>query len=158
MIRDGRVLVEQLCQTRDGRAAARVLAQARVPLRVPKAFRPYAEVAADGYRYTPILSTSESDPPLWRWRKDKVYAGLAKYPAYATDEVRRAVGMLVELLEHGEDQIRQAMPTDGLLVINNHITLHGRTAFTDPTRHLLRLRFHDPATHPVPTTVDTNGR
>ena len=101
MIRDGRLLVEQLRQTRERRAAARVLAQARVPLRVPTAFRPYAEVAADGYRYAPILSTSEANPPLWRWRKDKVYAGLAKYPASATDEVRRGVGMLVEMLDQG---------------------------------------------------------
>jgi alpha-ketoglutarate-dependent taurine dioxygenase len=36
------------------------------------------------------------------------------------------------------------LPTDALLVVDNHIALHGRTAFTDQRRRLLRIRFHDP--------------
>jgi alpha-ketoglutarate-dependent taurine dioxygenase len=48
------------------------------------------------------------------------------------------------VLNNGHDEIRAVIPTDGILIINNHITLHGRTAFTDPERHLLRLRFHKP--------------
>jgi alpha-ketoglutarate-dependent taurine dioxygenase len=57
--------------------------------------------------------------------------------------MRMALDTLIELLEHGADEIRLVIPTDGLLIINNHIALHGRTAFTDPERHLLRLRFHE---------------
>jgi alpha-ketoglutarate-dependent taurine dioxygenase len=40
--------------------------------------------------------------------------------------------------------MRAMVPTDGVIVVNNHIALHGRTAFTDTTRHLLRIRFHEP--------------
>jgi alpha-ketoglutarate-dependent taurine dioxygenase len=47
-------------------------------------------------------------------------------------------------LDNGTAEVYQAVPTDGLILINNHIALHGRTAFSDPARHLLRLRFHDP--------------
>jgi alpha-ketoglutarate-dependent taurine dioxygenase len=43
-------------------------------------------------------------------------------------------------------EIRQVTPTDGILIIDNHIALHGRIAFTDPRRHLLRLRLHEPPT------------
>jgi alpha-ketoglutarate-dependent taurine dioxygenase len=148
MIRDGRVLIEQLRQTPGGRATVELLTEAVVPRRVPKAFQAYADVASDGYKYTPILARSEAEPPLWRWRKDRVYQGLAKYPRYATPELCRAVDLVADLLEHGADQVRQTIPTDGLLVVNNHIALHGRTAFTDQRRHLFRLRFHEPAADP----------
>jgi hypothetical protein len=117
-----------------------------VSRRVPRAFHQYADVAADGYKYSPILATSLNDPPLWRWRKDRVYGGLAKHPEYATDEVRQAVDDLVtRTLEQENDQLRYVMPTDGLLVVNNHLALHGRTAFTDPARH--------PAATTIPRTV-----
>ena len=143
LIRDGRVLRRQLEEMPEGRSAVKVLAEAIVPRRVPKAFRQYADVADDGYKYTPILT--ESAPPMWRWRKDKVYDGLAKHPEYVTAEVRHAVDMLADLLENGPDQIRQVVPTDGMIIVNNHLALHGRTAFTDSARHLLRLRFHEPS-------------
>jgi alpha-ketoglutarate-dependent taurine dioxygenase len=49
---------------------------------------------------------------------------------------------VIEQLANGPGEIRQVIPTDGILIIDNHITLHGRTAFTDPRRHLLSLPFH----------------
>jgi alpha-ketoglutarate-dependent taurine dioxygenase len=51
---------------------------------------------------------------------------------------------VIEQLANGPGEIRQVIPTDGILIIDNHIALHGRTAFTDPRRHLLRLHFHEP--------------
>jgi alpha-ketoglutarate-dependent taurine dioxygenase len=82
---------------------------------------------------------------MWRWRKHGIRKGIAAHPEYEIPEVRQALDTVIELLENGPDEIRQVIPTDGLLVINNHIALHGRTAFTDPERHLLRLRFHEPS-------------
>jgi len=35
------------------------------------------------------------------------------------------------------------VPTDGLVIIDNHVSFHGRTSFTDPRRHLLRIRFNE---------------
>ena len=140
MIRDGRVVINLLEETSEGRAAVRTLTETVLPTRIPKALRKDGYAAEDGYQYTPVLS----DIPLWRWRKDKLYKGLAKYPQYDTPDVRRALDMVSAELENGVDQLRESIPTDGLLIINNHIALHGRSAFSDPDRHVLRIRFHEP--------------
>jgi alpha-ketoglutarate-dependent taurine dioxygenase len=141
LIRDGRVVKKHLEETPDGREAVRLLTETKLPRRIPPAFHEYGHVSSDGYQYTPVLS----DKPMWRWRKNGLRKGIAANPEYDTPEVRQALGMVLEQLDHGPDEIRQVIPTDGLLVINNHIALHGRTAFTDPERHLLRLRFHEPS-------------
>ena len=83
---------------------------------------------------------------MWRWRMKHIRRGVAAHPEYQTPEVRQALDAVTEQLTNGPGEIRMVIPTDGILIINNHITLHGRTAFTDPERHLLRLRFHEPAT------------
>lgn len=141
LVRDGRVLIDELTRCPGGVEAVRVLTETKLPRRIPKAFRKDGYVAEDGYQYTPVLA----DLPLWRWRKDKLYKGIIKFPKYATPEVRRALDAVSSLLENGKDELRQQISTDGLLVVNNHISLHARTAFTDPRRRLLRLRFHQPA-------------
>jgi alpha-ketoglutarate-dependent taurine dioxygenase len=69
---------------------------------------------------------------------------LAADPEYATPELGAAIDTVCELLAAGADEFRQMLPTDALLVVDNHIALHGRTAFTDQRRRLLRIRFHDP--------------
>jgi hypothetical protein len=140
MLRDGRVLKKRLEETAEGRAAVRVLTETQLPRKIPKAFKKYADVAPDGYLYAPVLS----DEPMWRWRQGGIRRGIAAHPEYQTPEVQQALDTLIELLEHGPEEIRQVIPTDGILIINNHIALHGRTAFTDPQRHILRLRFHEP--------------
>jgi hypothetical protein len=142
LIRDGRVVKEQLAQTPEGRAAVRLLTETKLPRRIPEAFHKYGYVDSDGYQYAPVLS----EKPMWRWRKYGILKGIAAHPEYETPEVRQAVDTVIELLQNGPDEVRQVIPTDGLLIINNHVALHGRTAFTDPERHLLRLRFHEPST------------
>jgi alpha-ketoglutarate-dependent taurine dioxygenase len=139
ILRDGRTVKAQLARTDAGRQALRVLTETTLPTRIPKAFRGQSWADADGYQYAPVLA----EQPLWRWRKDKLYKGLEKYPSYDTPEIRGALDTVSELLEKGADEIYQVLPTDGLLVVNNHVALHGRTAFTDPERHLFRIRMHD---------------
>jgi Taurine catabolism dioxygenase TauD, TfdA family len=140
LIRDGRVVVSQLEQTPGGRAAVRLLTEMPLPRRVPAAFKEYADVAPDGYLYAPVLA----DRPLWRWREDSIRRGIAARPEYRTPDVLRALDVVTEHLARGPGEVREVIPTDGLLVVDNHIALHGRTPFTDPERHLLRLRFHEP--------------
>ena len=140
LLRDGRVIKSQLEETPEGRAAVRLFTEMEWPRRIPDAFKKYADVAPDGYLYAPILA----EKPMWRWRKNGIRRAIAKHPDYQTPEVHHALDALREQLVDGPGEIRQIIPTDGILIINNHITLHGRTAFTDPERHLLRLRFHEP--------------
>lgn len=140
MIRDARVLIAELQKTDEGRDAVRVLTESPIPRRIPKAFRAYAYGVVNGYQNVPVFG----DTPLVRWRTDKIYDGLAKHPEFATLEVTKAVDMLNDLLENTPAEVHQTIPTDGVIVINNHLALHGRTAFNDPERHLFRLRFHQP--------------
>jgi alpha-ketoglutarate-dependent taurine dioxygenase len=140
LIRDGRVVRSRLEETAEGRAAVRLLTETELPRRIPEAFKKHADVAADGYLYAPVLA----EKPMWRWRKDTIQKGIAAHPEYQTPEVHQALAAVTEQLANGPGEIRQVIPTDGILIINNHFTLHGRTAFTDPQRHLLRLRFHEP--------------
>ena len=141
LLRDGRIVKQQLEQTPEGREAVRVLTETKLPRRIPDAFKKYADVAENGYLYAPVLSDEE---PMWRWRKTGLWRGIAANPECDTPEVREALATVLDVLDNGPDEIRAVIPTDGILIINNHITLHGRTAFTDPERHLLRLRFHKP--------------
>jgi len=141
LVRDGRTVKKQLEETEEGRAAVRVLSETNLPRRVPPAFDQYGQVAADGLLYAPVLA----DKPMWRWRKGGIRRGIVQNPDYDTPEIRQALHTVIDLLNNGPEEIRLIIPTDGLLIINNHIALHGRTAFTDPERHLLRLRFHEPS-------------
>lgn len=142
LIRDGRIVKKQLEETPEGREAVRVLTETKLPRLIPEAFHEFGYVAPDGYQYTPVLA----DTPLWRWRKNGIRKGILANPEYDTAEIREALGKVIDVLKNGPDEIRLTIPTDGVLIINNHIALHGRTAFTDPDRHLLRLRFHEPST------------
>jgi alpha-ketoglutarate-dependent taurine dioxygenase len=140
MLRDGREVMAALEQTEEGRCAVRTLRETPLPIRIPKAFRrKYGATASDGYSYVPVFA----EKPMWRWRKDKIEQGLEKHPDSATPEVREALDTVAAQLADTTNELRQALPTDGIVVIDNHVAFHGRTAFTDRNRHLLRIRFHD---------------
>ncbi|GAA5167568.1 hypothetical protein GCM10023321_60520 [Pseudonocardia eucalypti] len=135
---DGRVLKRELERTEEGRAAVQVLSKTRLPMRVPKAFRKGATVDEAGYSHDLILGES----PMWKFRKDKIENGLAKFPEHATPEVRSALDVLYREMDGHADEFCAAIPTDAVLIVDNHLALHGRTGFTDSRRHLLRARFH----------------
>jgi alpha-ketoglutarate-dependent taurine dioxygenase len=140
-LRDGRAVKEELEQTPDGRVALRVLTDTALPVRIPKAFRKkYGVTAKDGYSYVPVFA----EKPMWRWRKDKIEQGLVAHPECATPDVRKALDTVADLLAN-RPGVRKPLPTDGIVIIDNHVAFHGRTAFTDLKRHLLRIRFQEPA-------------
>lgn len=138
-LRDGRVVREQLQETAEGRDALRVLTDTPLPLRIPRAFREkYGYKTKRGYITIPIFA----EKPMWRWRRDKIEQGLVANPEYATDEVRAALNTVDALLAE-PGGVTTPVPTDGLVIIDNHVSFHGRTSFTDPRRHLLRIRFNE---------------
>jgi alpha-ketoglutarate-dependent taurine dioxygenase len=145
-LRDGRHVMSVLQQTEAGRSAVQTLRETALPIRIPKGFRrKYGSTAPDGYSYVPVFA----DRPMWRWRKDKIEQGLTRHPDCETPEVRRALDIVAAQLADPTNEVRTALPTDGIVVIDNHVAFHGRTAFTDTKRHLLRIRFHDPAEGPT---------
>ena len=141
ILRDGRIVKRQLEETPEGRAAVQLLTETKLPRQIPEAFKKYGDVAEDGYLYEPVLA----DKPMWRWRKNGIRKGIAAHPEYQTPELQQALDAVLDKLENGPDEIRVVIPTDGILIINNHVALHGRTAFSDPERHLLRVRLHEPS-------------
>jgi alpha-ketoglutarate-dependent taurine dioxygenase len=143
LLRDGRIVLEQLGRSDTGRAAIEALSQT-LPRRIPTKFRPVADYSEDGFQYSPVIS----ELPLWRWGKYNTSSALRANPQYATSRVWQALETVTNALVHGPGELRPVIPTDGVIVIDNHIAMHGRTGFTDPNRHLLRIRFHDPA-HPT---------
>jgi alpha-ketoglutarate-dependent taurine dioxygenase len=140
LIRDGRMLKNQLADTEKGRAAIEALSQV-LPRRVPKQYDYVAFLEQDGWQYSRILG----DKPMWRWGKKNTSIAVRANPEYSTPQVWEAIATVSALLKNGPGEFRPALPTDGVLIIDNHIALHGRTEFQDSSRHLFRIRFHDPA-------------
>ena len=140
LIRDGRVLRDQLAQSEQGRRAMRLLSH-ELPRRVPQQFHSVSQVDEHGCAFAPVYT----ERPSWRWARRNIRIGLENHPDHATPEVWEAVEMVKELLEHGDDEFSTALPTDGVLIVDNHLAFHARTVFTDAERHLFRIRFHDPA-------------
>lgn len=139
---DGRVLLRELDATPEGREAVRVLSEVKLPMRVPKAFRRDGNAEQDGYMYRPLIA----DEPLWRFRKDKVEKGLVAKSEKVGAEVRDAFDVVYRQLLERTDEYHDVIPTDAVLIVDNHLALHGRNAFADSGRHLLRIRFHQAGT------------
>jgi alpha-ketoglutarate-dependent taurine dioxygenase len=138
LIRDGRTVLRQLSQCDEGRAAIKTLSRA-FPRRVAGKFHPVADIAQDGFQYAPILA----EAPLWRWARKNIRLGLEHNPAYASQDAMQALATLGNQLQYGPGELRPKVPTDGVLIVNNHVALHGRTAFVDTDRHLLRIRWRE---------------
>ncbi|MGQ0482620.1 MAG: TauD/TfdA family dioxygenase [Pseudonocardia sp.] len=147
---DGRVLLRELEATAEGRDAVRVLSEVKLPMRVPKAFRRDGNAEDDGYMYRPLIGGE----PLWRFRKDKVEKGLVAKSDKVGAEVRDAFDVVYRHLVARPDEYHAVIPTDGVLIVDNHVALHGRNGFTDSRRHLLRIRFHRAGTD---QTVEADG-
>ena len=85
------------------------------------------------------------DRPRVRFRRDVIEHGFALKPGEQVEEARCAFEMFLDVLS----AVRTTsflLETDCAVIWDNHSTLHGRTAFSDLQRHLLRIRL---ATNPV---------
>ena len=61
-------------------------------------------------------------------------------PQLIDAEQLEALGVLQRILEHSTAVRRFLLEEGDLVMINNKTMLHGRTAFNDSNRHLLRVR------------------
>lgn len=132
LLRDGRIVLDQLTTTEEGRAAIEALSQP-VPRRVSSNLHHLAKIEKDGLQYAPVLGL---DPLVWRWSKRRTRE-------FSSPEVQKAIDTVYELVKHGPGEFRLPIPTDGVMVIDNHAAMHARTGFTDQRRNLFRIRFHD---------------
>lgn len=103
------------------------------PFRVPDVFRCKGDPS---YTWAPILSENGN----WRYRRDTLLDGIrtclledSTRLEAAVREVEAALGVMKT------EKLR--LECGDLLLINNGRVLHSRTAFSDTSRHLLRIRF-----------------
>ncbi|MGC4059469.1 MAG: TauD/TfdA family dioxygenase [Aquabacterium sp.] len=89
----------------------------------------------------PILGTQ----PAIRFRRDVIEKGFQAKPELDTPAARLAIATLLEAFQQCPALTTYSLPDDGIAICNNHRMLHGRTAFQDTDRHLVRVRMsHQP--------------
>ncbi len=134
-ILDGREFLSTLSESRQGRECVNVLRSVPCPSRVPTAFTENCMEEEPELALHRIIS----DSPLIRYRYDTIRAGFKCEPSYASSEVQWAVDYFHHALaRHGKYTF--SLNSGDILLANNHEILHGRTAFKDKNRLLLRIR------------------
>jgi hypothetical protein len=130
----------ELQRTEAGRATFALLTQAQVPFRVPSVYAASEEQVE--IEMAPVFARL-SETLTMRWRYDSILKGLAARPDLDTPSLRAALALLNEVIEHHAPRFSQHLPDDTLLWADNRRTLHGRATYTDPARHLIRIRIAD---------------
>lgn len=128
-------IVAELSSTPEGSAAYALLREAQVPFRVPSVY-----AAGDEHVelfYAPVF---HNEGRAMRWRYDSIEKGLAARPDLATPALVAALHLLNDVIEQRAPRFVRQLPDDTLLWADNHRTLHGRAMYTDPGRHLIRIR------------------
>ena len=129
----------ELQATEAGRAAFALLQQTPVPFRVPSVYAAKDEQLE--YHLAPVFHRSGPDGALaMRWRYDSIRKGLEARPDLGTPPLLAALELLNEVIEQRAPRFQRQLPDDTLLWADNHRTLHGRAMYSDPGRHLIRIR------------------
>lgn len=129
-------IVTELQKTAAGCDAYHLLSTRPVPFRVPSVYAASDERVE--YHLAPIF---RNDGQLtMRWRYDSIVKGLAACPHLNSPELAAALELLNDIIEHRAPRFDRRLPDDTLLWADNHRTLHGRALYSDPGRHLIRIR------------------
>jgi len=126
----------ELQKTPAGRTAYTLLSTREVPFRVPAVYA--AEDDNVEYHLAPVF---RNDGGLKiRWRYDSIMKGLAARPDLSSPELVKAVELVNDIVEKHAPRFHRHLPDDTLFWADNHHSLHGRAVYTDPGRHLIRIR------------------
>ena len=128
----------ELRRTPAGRAAFALLSTAPLPFRVPSVYAAKDEQLE--YYQAPVFQRHADGSLGMRWRYDSICKGLEACPEFSTPELVAALALLNEVIERQAPRFERTLPDDTLLWADNHRTLHGRAVYSDPARHLIRIR------------------
>lgn len=128
-------LLNSLSQSPDGRRCIRLLRETRFPFQVPTAFTKDRLDSIVEWVSAPILSRQGKI----RYRHDLIVSALDHGVTSLSPESQWAIAHTVRELEQLTPKSLLLRSGD-LLVLNNQRVLHGRTAFEDRDRMLLRVR------------------
>lgn len=135
-------VVSALMDTRAGRMAQIAMTDVW-PFDIPSAFashppgQPKSAVGLFPIFSAPFGSTSAVNI---RWRHDAILRGLAARPELCSPSRLTALSLMHDLIKNNVPCFKHTLDDDSLLWVDNHHMLHGRTDFTDPDRHLIRVR------------------
>ena len=128
-------LLKILSQSADGRKCIRLLRETRFPFQVPTAFTKDRLDSVVEWITAPILSGDGK----FRYRHDLIVSALEHGVTALSPDSQWAIAQTARELEKLTPRSFFLRSGD-LLVLNNHRVLHGRTAFEDRDRMLLRVR------------------
>jgi alpha-ketoglutarate-dependent taurine dioxygenase len=129
-------ILRELRELPDGACHEQMLRHGNYPFLVPKVFQRENGDTPE-YNAGPILRDTEI-----RFRVDTLEKALMAYPDLCSAAEKRAYEALKEIVLNSPSIQRFHLERGDLIFINNKTMLHGRTAFTDARRHLLRVRMN----------------
>lgn len=125
--------MRELLDEAEGVRCSALLRGTIYPFRTPDAFSGKEQLIT-----APILS----DDPEIRFRHDCLIDGFSAVPDLDTPERRWAVEYFSDFLEHRATRQTFLGLRDQLVIVDNRKSLHARTDYQDPERHLIRARLH----------------
>lgn len=128
-------LLAELKATVDGRKCLEILRSTDFPSLVPATYR-----AGEPSK---IKQARILRDDTVRFRPDTIDAAIKKASNVTQDE-EWAVSYFKKLVNRSPDRLGVYLRKGDMLFIDNHTVLHGRTAFQDNERLLLRIRFNSP--------------
>lgn len=114
----------------------RILRETNFPFVVPNVFSRNSTDERE-YNFGPILKENEI-----RFRIDTFEKAIKERPEFCTKDQLRAYNALKNTVLNSQKIRKFYLKENDLIFINNKTVLHGRSAFTDPERHLLRIRMN----------------
>ena len=132
---DGQTLLKELKKHAEGGACWSILSSERFLFRRPTTFTPSQREDVAVWIEVPVIS----ERPLIRYRYDVIERGFECEAGADTRERRQAIKVFRDLLIKVPKETVGLQAGD-LLMVDNHEILHGRTAFEDEKRLLLRVR------------------
>jgi hypothetical protein len=140
---DGEDIYQTLQETEEGRKAFDLLSTTPVPFRVPAIYA----AGENNVEVNVALVFGPAKRPgtrfTMRWRYDAIKKGLDARPELDTPALRAALALMNDVAENRAARFKDQLPTDTLMLADNHHMLHGRTTYTDERRHLVRIRISD---------------
>ena len=130
-------VIESLADLVSGRECLEILRHDNFPFHVPPAF------ASNSDEPQIIQAPIVADSPLIRFRLDTIMKGFKYCPELATPERLWAVKYFDRFLQGYCDKLEFKLNDGEVVFFNNHTMLHGRTAFKDRDRLLLRIRIDE---------------
>jgi alpha-ketoglutarate-dependent taurine dioxygenase len=124
---DARRVVDAMAARPGTRMALELLRTTDIPLWTGRAVVPVRVLGGEGQ-------------PLVRYRDDLIAEGLRRAGLGDTHPTTVAVRTFGRHLAAAANRVRIPLAADQVLFVDNHRTVHAREYFTDPSRHLLRVR------------------